>query len=165
MPTKRPTHTLALRASLLAALMLGVGALAARAADEAAGTKLSIPANVQAAAPVGVVVRVKEIVAAEDVTLVTVSASYSGETSFLELAYTDSGTFLLDENGQKYPLRAPQDNRNLRISRGDTMQGRLVFLGRVAPESKKVKLVFNDGASGDDTGGPGLSIDIPLTSG
>lgn len=165
MPTKRPTHTLALRASLLAALTLGVGALAARAADEAAGTKLSIPANVQAAAPVGVVVRVKEIVAAEDVTLVTVSASYSGETSFLELAYTDSGTFLLDENGQKYPLRAPQDNRNLRISRGDTMQGRLVFLGRVAPESKKVKLVFNDGASGDDTGGPGLSIDIPLTSG
>lgn len=165
MPTKRPTHTLALRASLLAALTLGVGALAVRAADEAAGTKLSIPANVQAAAPVGVVVRVKEIVAAEDVTLVTVSASYSGETSFLELAYTDSGTFLLDENGQKYPLRAPQDNRNLRISRGDTMQGRLVFLGRVAPESKKVKLVFNDGASGDDTGGPGLSIDIPLTSG
>lgn len=165
MATKRPMETLALRAGLCAALALGGGASPVFAVDEAAGTKLSIPANVQAAAPVGVVVRVKEIVAAEDVTLVTVSASYSGETNFLELAYTDSGTFLLDENGQKYPLRAPEDNRNLRIARGDTMQGRLVFLGRVALESKKVKLVFNEGASGSDTSGPGLAIDIPLTAG
>ena len=152
-----------LRAGLVAAFALC--ALPAFAGGEADGTKLSIPANVQATAPVGVVVRVKEIVAAEDVTLVTVSASYSGETNFLELAYSDSGTYLRDENGQKFPLRAPEDNRNLRIARGETMQGRLVFLGRVAPESKKVKLVFNDGASGDDTSGPGLAIDIPLTSG
>lgn len=164
MASKRPMETFAIRMGLLAALALGTCALPA-AADDAAGTKLSIPANVQATAAVGVVVRVKEIVAAEDVTLVTISASYSGETSFLELAYTDSGTYLLDENGQKFPLRAPEDNRNLRISRGDTMQGRLVFLGRVAPESKKVRLVFNDGASGSDTNGPGLALDIPLTSG
>jgi hypothetical protein len=132
-------------------------------ADDAAGTRLSIPANVQATAAVGVVLRVKEVVAAEDVTLVTVSASYSGETSFLELAYSDSGTYLQDEDGQKYPLRSPQDNPNLRISRGDTMQGRLVFLGRVAPESKKIRLVFNEGRDGGDTSGPGLSVDVPLT--
>lgn len=155
----------AIRAGLAAALAFCACTPLVVAAEDAAGAKLSIPANVQATAPVGVVVRVKEIVAAEDVTLVTVSASYSGETSFLELAYTDSGTYLLDENGQKFPLRAPEDNRNLRIARGDTMQGRLVFLGRVAPESKKVTLVFNDGASGDDSNGPGLAIDVPLTSG
>lgn len=162
-------HTTKTRRALRAGLALAIAAGAALAlpagADEAAGTKLAIPANVQATAPVGVVVRVKEIVVAEDVTLVTVSASYSGETNFLELAYSDSGTFLLDENGQKLPLRSPEDNRNLRIARGDTMQGRLVFLGRVAPESKKVRLVFNDGASGDDTSGPGLNIDVPLTQG
>ena len=161
--TKRTISTV-----LALGLSIGVAALPATAADgqaDAAGTKLTIPSNVQATAAVGVVVRVKEVVAAEDVTLVTVSASYSGETSFLELAYSDSGTYLQDENGQKYPLRSPEDNPNLRISRGDTMQGRLVFLGRVAPESKKITLVFNEGRAGSDTNGPGLSIDVPLTSG
>lgn len=159
--TKRTMFTvLALGLSISVAAMAVDGQAAA-----AAGTKLTIPSNVQATAAVGVVVRVKEVVAAEDVTLVTVSASYSGETNFLELAYSDSGTYLQDENGQKYPLRSPEDNPNLRISRGDTMQGRLVFLGRVAPESKKVKLVFNEGRAGSDTSGPGLSIDVPLTSG
>ena len=159
--TKRTMFTvLALGLSISVAAMAADGQAAA-----AAGTKLTIPSNVQATAAVGVVVRVKEVVAAEDVTLVTVSASYSGETNFLELAYSDSGTYLQDENGQKYPLRSPEDNPNLRISRGDTMQGRLVFLGRVAPESKKVKLVFNEGRAGSDTSGPGLSIDVPLTSG
>lgn len=159
--TKRTMFTvLALGLSISVAAMAADGQAAA-----AAGKKLTIPSNVQATAAVGVVVRVKEVVAAEDVTLVTVSASYSGETNFLELAYSDSGTYLQDENGQKYPLRSPEDNPNLRISRGDTMQGRLVFLGRVAPESKKVKLVFNEGRAGSDTSGPGLSIDVPLTSG
>ncbi len=150
--------------ALAAAAMPWTAALAADApAGETAGTRLTIPSNVQATAAVGVVLRVKDVVLAEDVTVVTVSASYSGETSFLELAYTDSGTYLLDENGQKYPLRSPQDNPNLRISRGDTMQGRLVFLGRVAPESKRIRLVFNEGRDGGDTGGPGLSVDVPLT--
>lgn len=130
--------------------------------DAVVGGKLSIPASIQGVADVGVVVRVKEVVVAEDVTLVTISASYSGETSFLELAYTDSGTYLRDENGQKLPLRQPEDNRNLRISRGDTMQGKLVFLGTVSPDSKKITLVFNEGRSGSDTSGPGLSIDVPL---
>lgn len=138
-------------------------AAAVLAADDAAENRLTIPSNVQATAAVGVVLRVKDVVLAEDVTLVTVSASYSGETPFLELAYTDSGTYLQDENGQKYPLRSPQDNPNLRIARGDTMQGRLVFLGRVAPESRQIRLVFNEGRDGGDTGGPGLSVDIPLT--
>lgn len=162
--TKRTIST-----ALALAFSIGAAALPAAAADgqgaDTAGTALKIPANVQATAAVGVVVRVKEVVAAEDVTLVTVSASYSGETSFLELAYSDSGTYLQDENGQKYPLRSPEENPNLRISRGDTMQGRLVFLGRVAPESKKIKLVFNEGRAGSDTSGPGLSIDVPLISG
>jgi hypothetical protein len=159
--TKRTIFTvLALGLSISVAAMAADGQAAA-----AAGAKLTIPSNVQATAAVGVVVRVKEVVAAEDVTLVTISASYSGETNFLELAYSDSGTYLQDENGQRYPLRSPEENPNLRISRGDTMQGRLVFLGRVAPESKKVKLVFNEGRAGSDTSGPGLSVDVPLTSG
>lgn len=160
--TKRKVST-PLTVALAALTAVSTAIAADVPADDAAGTRLNIPANVQATAAVGVVLRVKEVVAAEDVTLVTVSASYSGETSFLELAYSDSGTYLQDEDGQKYPLRSPQDNPNLRISRGDTMQGRLVFLGRVAPESKKIRLVFNEGRDGGDTSGPGLSVDVPLT--
>lgn len=133
------------------------------AQESVQGTPRTIAGTVQGTAEVGVVVRVKEVLVAEDVTLVTISASYAGETNFLNLADSDSGTYLQDENGQKFPLRRPDDNKGLRVMSGDTMHGRLVFLGVVAPTSKKLKLVFNEGAAGTNTDGPGLSIDIPLS--
>lgn len=135
----------------------------AAASDAAVGTKLTIPASVQASAEVGVVVRVKEITVAEDVTLVTISASYSGTTDTLRLAWGHSPTYLEDENGQRFPLQRPDDNPWLDIENNKTMQGRLVFIGRISPESKKVKLVFNDGNEGDTHLGPGMTLTIPLS--
>lgn len=150
--------------SLLCCLLLALCCVTPTMAEDAIeGAKRTIPSNIQGTAEVGVVVRVKEVLVAEDVTLVTISASYAGETSFLNLADTDSGTYLQDENGQKFPLRKPAENKWLRIANGDTMHGRLTFLGVVAPDSKKLKLVFNAGNTGDDISGPGLSIDIPLS--
>lgn len=150
--------------SILCCVLVALScAMPALAQDAVEGVKRTIPGNIQGTAEVGVVVRVKEVLVAEDATLVTISASYAGETSFLNLADTDSGTYLQDENGQKFPLRKPDENKWLRVVSGDTMHGRLVFLGVVAPESKKLKLVFNAGNTGDDTTGPGLTIDIPLS--
>ena len=131
--------------------------------DSVAGTKLKIPANVQATAEVGVVVRVKEILVAEDVTLVTISASYSGHFDTLRLAWGHSPTYLEDENGQRFPLQRPDDNPWLDIQNNKTMQGRLVFIGRVSPQSKQVKLVFNEGNEGDTHLGPGMRLTIPLS--
>ncbi len=149
-----PFVALVLCASLAAMPVLAV---------EQAGTPRPLVKAVQATAESGVVVRVKDVVVTDDVTLVTISASYSGESIFVNLADSDSGTFLQDEDGQKYPLRKPADNTWLRVQAGDTMQGRLVFLGVVAPDSKTFKLVFNEGKPGSDRDAPGLSIDVPLS--
>lgn len=155
-------------AAFAMALSIGAAMFSAQAAENppagmAAGEQRKIPASVQATAEAGVVVRVKEIAVAEDVTLVTISASYSGRADSLRLAWGHSPTYLEDENGQRFPLQRPDDNPWLDIQNNKTMQGRLVFLGRIAPESKQVKLVFNEGNEGDTNLGPGLSLVIPLS--
>lgn len=128
-----------------------------------AGTTLKIPANVQASAAVGLVVRVKEVVVADDVTLVTISASYSGSSQAVQLAWNHTPTYIEDADGQRYPIRRPEENPTLTVKNNDTMQGRLVFLGRIAAESKSFKLVFNDGSEGDSWINPTLTLTVPLS--
>lgn len=133
-------------------------------AQDAAASELAIPGQIQASSPMGVVVRVKGVAVTEDVTLLRVSASYGASAGFTELAADDRGTYLEDEDGARYPVRLPRDNRWLRIRAGDTMEGQLVFLGRIAAGSNRVKLVINHGAeAGDSDGNPHLEMDIPIS--
>lgn len=121
----------------------------------------TIPVNVQGVAPVGVTVRVKGVELGIDATVLDVSASYGGTTTN-NVALAGSSTYLLDEQGNKLMLRTPQDNAQLNIVRGQTMDGKLVFLGAVAPGAKSIKLVINDGNDGNSIIDPGLTITIPL---
>ena len=119
---------------------------------------------VQGVASAGLTVRVKAIEMGEDATILTVSASFgSRETNFTNLAETN--TFLVDPAGNRLMLRPPEDNRYLRIVSGDTMEGKLVFLGAVAPGTPQLRLVINEGHTPEDTSGPGLSIALPLQPG
>lgn len=121
----------------------------------------TVAVNVQGVAPVGVTVRVKSVELGTDATTLDVSASYGGTiTNSLELA--GNGTYLLAANGDRLMLKPPQDNQTLRITRGQTMDGKLVFLGAVAPDAKSIKLVVNDNNDGNSIISPGLTITIPL---
>ncbi|KQU53065.1 hypothetical protein ASG67_09485 [Sphingomonas sp. Leaf339] len=121
----------------------------------------TIAVNVQGAAPVGVTLRVKSVELGTDATTLDVSASYGGTiTNSLELA--GNGTYLLAANGDRLMLKPPQDNQSLRITRGQTMDGKLVFLGAVAPDAKSIKLVVNDNNDGNSIISPGLTMVIPL---
>lgn len=121
----------------------------------------TITVNVQGVAPVGVTLRVKSIELGTDATTLDISASYGGTiTNSLELA--GNGTYLLNGNGDRLMLKPPQDNQSLRITRGQTMDGKLVFLGAVAPGTKAIKLVVNDNNDGNSIISPGLTIAIPL---
>ena len=128
------------------------------AAPEAART---VPVNVQGVAPIGVTVRVKSVELGPDATILDVSVSYSSNrASYVDMADTES--FLQTETGERLMLKRPDDNRDLRIADGATMDGKLVFLGRVPAEAGQVRLVFNDGNTGDNSIGPGMNILIPL---
>lgn len=137
-------------------------------ASAATPTAASIPAdprtiavNVQGVAPVGITLRVKSVELGTDATILDVSASYGGTiTNSLELA--GNGTYLLAANGDRLMLKPPQDNQSLRITRGETMDGKLVFLGAVAPDTKSIKLVVNDNNDGNSIISPGLTMVIPL---
>ncbi|KQO08972.1 hypothetical protein C8J44_0013 [Sphingomonas sp. PP-CE-3A-406] len=121
----------------------------------------TIAVNVQGVAPVGVTLRVKSVELGTDATTLDVSASYGGTiTNSLELA--GNGTYLLAANGDRLMLKPPQDNQSLRITRGQTMDGKLVFLGAVAPDTKSIKLVVNDNNDGNSIISPGLTMTIPL---
>ncbi|VWX61727.1 conserved exported hypothetical protein [Burkholderiales bacterium 8X] len=123
-----------------------------------------VPLSVQGVANAGLTVRVKNIELGEDATILTVSASFgSRETNFTNLAETK--TYLVDASGNQLMLRPPDDNRYMRIVSGDTMEGRLVFLGAVAPGTSQLRLVINEGNTPDNTAGPGLTIALPLQQG
>lgn len=127
----------------------------------AAAAPRKLPLGVQGVAPAGVTVRVKAIEIGGDATVLDVSISFANRiTNSTMLALAD--TYLQDESGAKLHIKRPDGNRDLNIREGETLNGQLVFLGSVAPTARQLKLVFNDGAQGDNIVSPGFSIDLPL---
>ncbi|WP_428630316.1 hypothetical protein [Sphingopyxis sp.] len=123
----------------------------------------TITLNTQGVAPIGLTVRLKGIELGTDATVLQVSASYGGtETNNVPLA--SEATYLRDEHGNKLMLKPPQDNPRLDIIRGEQLDGQLVFLGSVPPDTKQLTLVINDNNPGDSTLAPGLAIPFSLES-
>ncbi|WP_399697662.1 hypothetical protein [Xenophilus sp.] len=135
--------------------------VAAPAPAAAPAAPRQVPMSVQGTASAGLTVRVKSVEMGEDATILDISASFENRrTNFTNLA--ESETYLADSAGNRLMLKRPPDNRYLRIMSGDTMQGRLVFLGSVPPSETQLRLVINDGMPPDSTAGPGLAIALPL---
>ncbi|WP_304304731.1 hypothetical protein [Pseudacidovorax intermedius] len=145
----------------------GSASTPAPAAAPAAATPTSarqLPLAVQGVASAGLTVRVKGVELGPDATVLDVSASFASPlTNWTQMASGD--TYLQDEAGNKLMLKRPEDNRYLKIKTGDTMEGRLVFLGAVPADARQVKLVINEGSPQDDTNSPGLEMVLPLKAG
>jgi len=123
----------------------------------------TVPVDVQGVTDVGATVRVKNVDLAEDATIVDVSISFGGDrTNNVQMASSD--TYIELPNGQKLMLKAPEGNPNMNIVKGDTMNGRLVFMGAVPRDAQSISLVFNEGSSSDSIIGPFLRLTIPLTA-
>jgi len=123
----------------------------------------SVPVDVQGVTEVGATVRVKNIDLAEDATIIDVSISFASKmTNNVEMA--SNPTFLQLPNGQKLMLKPPEGNPNMNIVNGETMNGRLVFMGATPRNAQQIAIVFNEGSSSDSIIGPFLRIDIPLTA-
>ncbi|WP_019373750.1 hypothetical protein, partial [Melaminivora alkalimesophila] len=123
-----------------------------------------LPLSVQGVAPAGVTVRVKAVEIGGDATVLDVSISFANRiTDSTMLALTD--TFLEAEDGARLHIKRPQDNRDLLIREGQTLDGQLVFLGSVPTTARKLRLVFNEGNDGDNIVAPGLVVQLPLQEG
>ena len=125
------------------------------------GTPKKLALSIQGVAPAGVTVRVKSVEIGGDATVLDVSISFANRiTNSTMLALAD--TYLQDENGAQIHIKRPENNRDMTIREGQTLDGQLVFLGSVSPTARKLKLVFNDGNEGDNIVAPGLVVDLPL---
>lgn len=136
----------------------------APAAAPAAATPKKVPMSIQGVAAAGVTVRVKAVEIGADATVLDVSISFANritDTTMLALA----DTYLQDESGARLHIKRPDNNRDITIREGETLDGQLVFMGAVAPSARKLKLVFNDGNQGDNIVAPGLVVDLPLQGG
>ena len=134
------------------------------AAPATAAAPKRVPLSVQGVAAAGVTVRIKAVEIGADATVLDVSISFANritDTTMLALA----DTYLQDESGARLHIKRPDNNRDITIREGETLDGQLVFMGAVAPSARKLKLVFNEGNQGDNIVAPGLVIDLPLQGG
>lgn len=123
-----------------------------------------LPLSVQGVSSSGATVRVKSIEIGTDATVLDVSMSFANRiTNSTMMALTD--TFLEDESGARLQIKRPEDNRNLTIHAGETLNGQLVFMGVVPASARKMRLVFNEGNPDDNIVAPGLTVDLPLQGG
>ncbi len=133
------------------------------AAVPATAAPIKLPLSIQGVAAAGVTVRVKAVEIGTDATVLDVSISFANRiTDTTMLALSD--TYLQDESGARLHIKRPDNNRDITIREGETLDGQLVFMGAVAPTARKLKLVFNDGNQDDNIVAPGLVIDLPLQS-
>ena len=134
------------------------------ASSQVATESRKIPLSVQGVSAAGATVRVKGMEISNDATVVDVSISFANRiTSTTMMALTD--TFLEDESGARLPIKRPDDNRNLTVHAGETLNGQLVFMGSIPSSARKMRLVFNEGNPDDNIVAPGLTIDLPLPGG
>ncbi len=124
----------------------------------------TVPVDVQGVTEVGATVRVKSVDLAEDATVLEVSISFASKmTNNVQMA-TDP-TYIQLPGGEKLMLKAPEGNPNMNIVNGETMNGRLVFMGAVPRDAQKITVVFNEGSTSDSIIGPFLRLDVPLQAG
>lgn len=147
--------------SATAPVALGTTPNGAPPVAAAAAAPKKVALSIQGVAPAGVTVRVKGVEIGGDATVLDVSISFANritDTTMLALA----DTYLQDESGARLHIKRPDNNRDMTIREGETLNGQLVFMGAVAPSARMLKLVFNDGNQGDNIVAPGLVIDLPL---
>src|SRR5690606_1964085 len=71
--------------------------------------------------------------------------------------------YIVVDSGERIYLSPPGNNPRLSIQAGQTLEGELVFLGRL-PQGQSAILVLNENSSTDSqyTSNPAFRIDLPL---
>lgn len=72
-----------------------------------------------------------------------------------------------DDVGNEYPFSPPTDNEAVEVAEGESLEGTLVFLGRVDREATELTVHSYGGADNQSPGFPGVDMDIviPLEQG
>lgn len=127
------------------------------------GTALAQEPLARANHPNGLVVEVTKVSQGDRTIVLSVVASAGDVAS--RLARSGRETRLEDNSGGTYSLVTPPDNREIEIAPRSTLEGDLVFSGRLGNEAKRLTLRINpDSGSADEPRStiPALDIELKL---
>lgn len=142
---------------------------AAPAASNASGANLwnggePAPLDIQVAHSNGVVLQLTSLQSRATETVVGVRVINGREREVnLNRFNNNRHGYLVVDSGERIYLSPPPGNPRISIQAGQTLEGELVFLGRLPPGQSAV-LVLNENASTDNrfTTDPGFRINLPL---
>ncbi|WP_129792134.1 hypothetical protein [Sphingosinicella sp. CPCC 101087] len=125
------------------------------------GAELSL--DIQSAHPNGVVLQLTSIQSRPTETVVGMRVINGRDREIALNRYNRRSGYIVLDSGERLYLSPPASNTNLSIPAGQTLEGELVFLGRLPPVRSAV-LILNENGSTDSeyTALPAFRIDLPL---
>lgn len=152
------------------------GAAAAPSADAAAAPAAStaslwrggevVPLDVQVAHPNGVVLQLTSLQSRPMETAVGVRVVNGREREVHLNRFNQRRAYIVMDSGERIYIAPPAGNTDLTIPSGQSMEGELVFLGRL-PRGESATLVLNENSSADNraTDTPRFQLDLPVAGG
>ena len=124
----------------------------------------AMPLDIQVAHPNGVVLQLSSLQSRATETVVGVRV-INGRTREVQLNRFNNNRhgYIVVDSGERIYLSPPPSNAQLAVQSGQTLEGELVFLGRL-PRAQSAVLVLNENGATDSehTAQPGFRIDLPL---
>lgn len=121
------------------------------------------PIDIQSAHPNGVVLQLTSIQSRPTETAIGIRVLNGRERAIELNRFNNRNGYIVLDSGERLYLSPPANNSRISIPAGQTLEGELVFLGRLPPVNNAV-LILNENASSDSqhTTTPGFRIDLPL---
>ena len=126
-----------------------------------------VPLDIQVPHPNGTVLQLTSLQSRETETVVGIRVINGDDREIrLNRFNNNRNGFIVVDSGERIYLSPPTGNRDLAIQAGQTMEGELVFLGRL-PQAQSGILILNENNSAENeyTNTPGFRINLPLGAG
>lgn len=124
----------------------------------------SVPLDIQVAHPNGTVLQLTSLQSRQTETAVGIRV-INGDNREVRLNRFNRNRdgYIVVDSGERIYLSPPTSNSDLTVQPGQTMEGELIFLGRL-PQAQSAILVLNENSATDNehTDTPGFRINLPL---
>jgi hypothetical protein len=140
------------------------------ATDQIAGNAASLwqggaqrPLDIQSAHPNGTVLQLTSLQSRPTETVIGVRVLNGRDREIQLNRFNTRNGYIVLATGDRLYLSPPANNTRLSIPAGQTLEGELVFLGRLPPAQSAV-LILNENSSTDSqhTSQPSFRIDLPV---
>lgn len=123
------------------------------------------PLDIQSAHPNGVVLQLTSLQSRPTETAIGIRVMNGRDREVSLNAFNRRNSYIVLDSGERLYISPPPGNVNISIPAGQTLEGELVFLGRLPPVNSAI-LMLNENSSTDNrySTTPGFRIDLPLTS-